>query len=99
VLDIGTSTIRAGYAGDDTPKAVIPTSYGYIADQETEDMNMDDQGTANGDQSTTANTTEKQKKMSLFVGQHGPSLYRAGMEIGNPMQGAMSEFHSSSATH
>jgi len=30
VLDMGTSTTRAGYAGDDTPKVVIPTSYGYI---------------------------------------------------------------------
>lgn len=36
VLDIGSSTIRAGYAGDDTPKTVFPTTYGY-AQQVTQD--------------------------------------------------------------
>ncbi|KAG8931674.1 NuA4 histone acetyltransferase subunit [Tulasnella sp. 419] len=30
VLDIGTSTTRLGYAGEDSPRCVIPTSYGYI---------------------------------------------------------------------
>ncbi|KAI9625846.1 hypothetical protein H4Q26_016094 [Puccinia striiformis f. sp. tritici PST-130] len=30
VLDIGSNTTRAGYAGEDTPKVVIPTSYGFI---------------------------------------------------------------------
>ncbi|GAA93379.1 uncharacterized protein L969DRAFT_19049 [Mixia osmundae IAM 14324] len=30
VLDIGTSTTRAGYAGEDSPKSIIPTSYGYV---------------------------------------------------------------------
>ena len=29
VLDIGAHTVRAGYAGDDAPKAVFPSSYGY----------------------------------------------------------------------
>lgn len=29
VVDIGTSSVRAGYAGDDTPKAVISSYYGY----------------------------------------------------------------------
>ncbi|KAF8322030.1 brg1-associated factor b [Clavulina sp. PMI_390] len=30
VLDIGTSTVRAGYAGEDTPRSVFSTTYGYI---------------------------------------------------------------------
>ncbi|CAG8590901.1 13527_t:CDS:2 [Acaulospora colombiana] len=29
VLDIGAHTVRAGYAGDDSPKSVFSTSYGY----------------------------------------------------------------------
>ena len=44
MLDIGTSSIRAGYAGDDTPKAIIPTSYGYteeISDEQDVNMDMD----------------------------------------------------------
>ncbi|MBW0509451.1 hypothetical protein O181_049166 [Austropuccinia psidii MF-1] len=34
VLDIGTSTTRAGYAGEDTPKVVLPTCYGYTSASE-----------------------------------------------------------------
>jgi len=32
VLDPGTSWTRAGFAGEDTPKAVIPTDYGVTPD-------------------------------------------------------------------
>ncbi|KAF8341998.1 brg1-associated factor b [Cantharellus anzutake] len=34
VLDIGTSTTRAGYAGDDTPRTVFSTTYGYVKESE-----------------------------------------------------------------
>ncbi|CEQ39687.1 SPOSA6832_01233 [Sporobolomyces salmonicolor] len=30
VLDIGSSSVRAGYAGEDTPKTVFPTSYASV---------------------------------------------------------------------
>lgn len=33
VLDIGSSTCRAGYSGEDTPKQVIPSAVGYIPRQ------------------------------------------------------------------
>lgn len=33
VLDAGSSSTRAGWAGEDTPRAVIPSSYGWIADE------------------------------------------------------------------
>lgn len=32
MLDPGTSWTRAGFAGEDTPKAVIPTDYGVTPD-------------------------------------------------------------------
>ncbi|CAG8511380.1 9058_t:CDS:2 [Scutellospora calospora] len=35
VLDVGSCWTRAGYAGEDTPKIVFPTSYGYIPETET----------------------------------------------------------------
>jgi actin-like protein 6A len=31
VVDIGSSSIHAGYTGDDIPKAIILTHYGYIS--------------------------------------------------------------------
>ncbi|KZP24664.1 Actin/actin-like protein, partial [Athelia psychrophila] len=81
VVDIGTSSVRAGYAGDDTPKAIIPTSYGYIPQNADGDVAMAEAPTEAGDDARTKNA-----KAKLYLGQHGPSIWRAGMEIGNPMR-------------
>uniref|UniRef100_A0A0W0F8H9 Uncharacterized protein n=1 Tax=Moniliophthora roreri TaxID=221103 RepID=A0A0W0F8H9_MONRR len=76
VLDIGSSTVRAGYAGDDSPKAIIPTHYGYIPSQDGDvTMGENEDGTESA----------SQKGVRSFIGEAGPSLWRAGMRIGNPM--------------
>jgi hypothetical protein len=36
----------------------------------------------------------KGDKSELFVGQHGPLIWREGMEIGNPMRDGLSAFYS-----
>ncbi|CAO3674247.1 unnamed protein product [Umbelopsis ramanniana] len=36
VLDVGSTWTRAGYAGEDTPKAIFPSSYGVIETESTE---------------------------------------------------------------
>ncbi|CEL58128.1 Actin-related protein 4 OS=Emericella nidulans (strain FGSC A4 / ATCC 38163 / CBS 112,46 / NRRL 194 / M139) GN=arp4 PE=3 SV=1 [Rhizoctonia solani AG-1 IB] len=64
VLDIGTSTTRAGYAGDDVPKAVFPTTFGY----------------------TTHYSGDENKEVRIHLGDEGVSLWRDGMEVGNPLQ-------------
>lgn len=33
VLDAGSSLLRAGWAGEDTPRIVIPSSYGWLPDE------------------------------------------------------------------
>lgn len=92
VVDIGTSSIRAGYAGDDTPKCVIPTSYGYTLDpNEPGDVAMEGAETENGEQKTGLSSSNAK----LHIGQNGPSLYRRGMEVRNPMQGGLSKFNDS----
>ncbi|KAF9246972.1 actin family [Melanogaster broomeanus] len=63
VVDIGSSSVRAGYAGDDAPKAIVSSYYGYKPACEG-DVQMGD----------------------LYLGQHGPSIWRPGMEIGNPLR-------------
>ncbi|TDL29315.1 actin-related protein Arp4p [Rickenella mellea] len=84
VLDIGTSSIRAGYAGEDTPKAVVPTSYGFTPQtQDPLDVPME----AGGD--PAADAAEIKKKAKLHIGQHGPSMFRHGMEVANPMQAGL----------
>lgn len=78
VVDIGTSSLRAGYAGDDTPKAIIPTSYGYNFTPQDGDVSMTD---AEGGNDSSA----KPRSVKLYIGQSGPSIWRSGMEIGNPL--------------
>ncbi|KAJ1311023.1 hypothetical protein OPQ81_009529 [Rhizoctonia solani] len=64
VLDIGTSSTRAGYAGDDVPKAVFPTAFGY----------------------TTHYSGDENKEVRVHLGDEGVSLWRDGMEVGQPLQ-------------
>ncbi|GBE79268.1 Actin-related protein [Sparassis crispa] len=83
VVDIGSSSVRAGYAGDDTPKAFVPTTYGFIEEPSSpeDDIEMAD-----------VYGVEKlppQKKLNLFIGQNGPSIWREGMQAGNPVQNGL----------
>ncbi|KZV75422.1 brg1-associated factor b [Peniophora sp. CONT] len=77
VVDIGASSVRAGYAGDDTPKAVVNSNYGFIAESTDGDAVMDD-GSAGSASSS-----------KMFIGQHGPTVWRANMQVGNPIQDGM----------
>lgn len=88
VIDIGTSSLRAGYAGDDTPKAIIPSSYGYHPANPEADVTMSE----NADNAEPGN-----KFAQIFIGQNGPSVWRAGMEIGNPLVDGMSTWLAFSA--
>ena len=86
MVDIGSSSVRAGYAGDDTPKGIIPTYYGYkhTASVDAEgDMSMGETGEDAGVVSKPGNAT-------VYLGQHGPSIWREGMEIANPMREGLS---------
>lgn len=94
VLDIGTSSIRAGYAGDDSPKAIIPTSYGYTDDvDEQTDVSMTESNKEGenvaGDATAGVNAPSNSRKVKLHIGQHGPSLFRPNMHVGNPMNNGL----------
>ena len=76
-MDVGTVACKAGYAGEDTPKAVFPTCFGvlnYSEEEETKiksgggDVNMTDEG---GDDGTDEGGDERQKRRTT-----GP--YRKG---------------------
>ncbi|KAJ3778363.1 actin-related protein Arp4p [Lentinula raphanica] len=85
VIDIGSSSLRAGYAGDDTPKAIIPSAYGYISPSPSPgdgDVAMNEAG-----------SSENAGKAKSYFGHSGPSIWRANMEIGNPVSdGLISDF-------
>ncbi|CAG8728766.1 14506_t:CDS:2, partial [Gigaspora margarita] len=96
VLDVGSCWTRAGYAGEDTPKAVFPTSYGYIAEAETAVPNIDedtimknaDSDAPKGESSNSAfaeNTLSKKEKGKYIIGDAEVAAWRSNMEIKNPL--------------
>ncbi|THH33705.1 hypothetical protein EUX98_g397 [Antrodiella citrinella] len=85
VLDIGTSTLRAGYAGDDTPKAIIPTCYGYTTVDGDVDVPMSEEGEGENAPPKPA------KKINMFVGNSGPSVWRRNMEVAYPVKNSLIE--------
>lgn len=70
VLDLGTYHVKAGYAGEDTPKYVFPSSVGAVGGGGPDGMEVD--GAAG--------------KRTLYVGTHALSHRRDGMEIVSPFQ-------------
>ena len=82
VVDIGASTTRVGYAGDDAPKAIIPTTYGFTAETSDADVSMSETG--------ADPTAQPSVSSKAYFGQHGPSMWRANMQVGNPIQDGLS---------
>lgn len=52
VIDIGTQTTRAGYAGEEIPRCVVPTAYGYI------EVEVDEAADTNGKSTTIEATSD-----------------------------------------
>ncbi|TRM68368.1 actin family [Schizophyllum amplum] len=96
VLDPGSSSVRAGYAGDDTPRAIIPSDVGHRIDAINDDATLEDVPMADASD-PGATLAEKERALAkkkavlsrLFVNQIGPSMYRDGMEVTNPMKEGM----------
>lgn len=85
VLDIGTATVRAGYSGDDTPKAIIPTCYGYTESPGDADVTMGD-----GEPQPEGELAPPKPKITMHVGNNGPSVWRHGMEVAYPVKNGLS---------
>ncbi|KAJ2774048.1 NuA4 histone acetyltransferase subunit [Coemansia nantahalensis] len=92
VLDIGSAYTRAGFAGEDLPKAYFPSHIGYVeTDVEVTETADDpskgagaspaasDGDVAMGDRAAT------RKERQYFCDTEG-GAWRAGMEIGGPME-------------
>ncbi|KAF9821434.1 hypothetical protein IEO21_00680 [Rhodonia placenta] len=90
VVDIGTSSLRAGYAGDDTPKAIIPTTYGYIEELDTPAENGDgDVSMSDAGANAESEAADPRTKVKLYIGANGPSLWRENMKVENPVKNGL----------
>ncbi|KAJ2516047.1 NuA4 histone acetyltransferase subunit [Coemansia sp. RSA 1939] len=108
VIDVGSAWTRAGFAGEDMPKAYFPSHVGYI-ESEVEVAETEDEPKQNGGGSGSANEEKdkdvemesdsssqkaggegaekrKQKTRKFFVGDTESATWRAGMEVGGPME-------------
>eukprot|EP00195_Chlamydomonas_chlamydogama_P008600 CAMPEP_0202890812 /NCGR_PEP_ID=MMETSP1392-20130828/1103_1 /ASSEMBLY_ACC=CAM_ASM_000868 /TAXON_ID=225041 /ORGANISM="Chlamydomonas chlamydogama, Strain SAG 11-48b" /LENGTH=422 /DNA_ID=CAMNT_0049574455 /DNA_START=106 /DNA_END=1370 /DNA_ORIENTATION=- len=71
VVDIGTCLTKAGYAGDDIPKAIYPSQVGVVAGSDSNGMEVDGQAAG-------------QPKRQLYVGQSAVNYRRDNMEVVSP---------------
>ncbi|KAG8180479.1 hypothetical protein JTE90_026641 [Oedothorax gibbosus] len=81
VFDFGHCTIRAGYAGEDTPKADIPTMAGMIEE------NISDAMEVNGNNATSESSTQKK----YFIDTCNIQVPRKGMEMTSFLKDGMIE--------
>lgn len=84
VVDFGSHTTRGGFAGEDGPRVVAPSFYGYMNVEEGEPP------AANGDgddpMDGSAEHKEKKKgKRKFFFGDDGVGVWRKEMEVGSFM--------------
>ncbi|KAL1565999.1 Actin-related protein 4 [Salvia divinorum] len=80
VVDLGSHTCKAGYAGEDAPKAVFPSVVGSI-----DGMEIDDADNANMNSGSTPDSKSKGKS-KFYVGSQDLGYRRDHMEVLSPMK-------------
>ncbi|BEI81562.1 hypothetical protein CcaverHIS002_0207220 [Cutaneotrichosporon cavernicola] len=89
VVDFGSHTTRGGFAGEDGPRVVTPSFYGYMNVEEDAPPATNGDGNGNGgdDDPMDGSTEKKEKKgkRKFFFGDDGVSVWRKDMEIGSFM--------------
>lgn len=99
VVDFGSYTTRAGYAGEDCPRVVCPSFYGYTDEPAGEGSTATSGGGSNGngedvpmDGVEAVNGEKKGKGRKYYVGDDGVGVWRAGVEVDNFMQDGIGTF-------
>ncbi|KAL1410979.1 Actin-related protein 4 [Vanrija albida] len=93
VVDFGSHTTRAGWAGEDSPRVVTPSFYGYTDVPQPSGSGSTSNGTAtdapaNGDDPMDGTGDESKvggTKRKYYFGDDGVGVWRNGMEVGNFM--------------
>ncbi|KAJ8749404.1 hypothetical protein K2173_018897 [Erythroxylum novogranatense] len=82
VIDLGSHTCKAGYAGEDSPKAVFPSVVGSI-----DTMEVDEPANNEKDAKNDAKDSDKPKlNRKLFVGSQSLGFRRDHMEVLSPLK-------------
>ncbi|KAF5733981.1 actin-related protein 4-like [Tripterygium wilfordii] len=86
VVDLGSHTCKAGYAGEDAPKAVFPNVVGAIDQMDIEDA---ENNAASADSKNNVNPLDSEKgkgKRKLYVGSQTLGFHRDHMEVLSPLK-------------
>ncbi|XP_030535458.1 actin-related protein 4 [Rhodamnia argentea] len=90
VIDLGSHTCKAGYAGEDAPKAVFPSVVGSIDQMEVDDAaNTDTNSGAATEAKSNVKTPDSDKnkgKRKLYVGSQALGYRRDHMEVVSPFK-------------
>lgn len=88
-MDFGSHTTRAGYAGEDGPRVIAPSFFGYTSSDA--EASGSAPAEANGDGDDPMNGESKEDKSNVkgkrkyYFGDDGVGVWREGMEVGNFM--------------
>ncbi|KAL1541310.1 Actin-related protein 4 [Salvia divinorum] len=80
VVDLGSHTCKAGYAGEDAPKAVFPSVVGSIDEMETDDADNANKNLG------SAQESKSKSKGKFFVGSQDLGFRRDHMEVLSPIK-------------
>ncbi|XP_050367435.1 actin-related protein 4 [Argentina anserina] len=80
VIDLGSHTCKAGYAGEDAPKAVFPSVVGSIDQMEVEET----ENSGSADPKSDADKAKAKRK--LYVGSQALGYRRDHMEVLSPIK-------------
>ncbi|GLT81313.1 hypothetical protein SLA2020_527040 [Shorea laevis] len=87
VIDLGSHTCKAGYAGEDAPKAVFPSVVGSVdqmdVDEETENNTVKSDSKGNN---VDPNSNKRKGKRKLYVGSQSLGFRRDHMEVLSPLK-------------
>ncbi|GAB4845316.1 Actin- protein 4 [Ancistrocladus abbreviatus] len=90
VIDLGSHTCKAGYAGEDAPKAVFPSVVGSIDQMEVDDPDNPESNSASvPDSNSAVKTFESEKgkgKHRFYVGSQALGYRRDHMEVLSPFK-------------
>lgn len=80
VVDLGSHTCKAGYAGEDAPKAVFPSVVGSVDQMEVDESDNSDKN------SGSVPDSKSKSKRKLYVGSQAMGYRRDHMEVLSPFK-------------
>ncbi|EOA35346.1 hypothetical protein CARUB_v10020534mg [Capsella rubella] len=83
VVDLGSHTCKAGYAGEDAPKAVFPSVIGEI---DGTGMDIDDAANTEDAKTNVVESDKEKGRRKLYVGSQDLNVRRDQMEILSPVK-------------